>query len=167
MKTKALFLFNCLIVLSSFKPTQQINDSQLLYKVSIFKWAKNEKGEEQMKVVAINQNGKITLNGKPVNEKLHILNYTLAVNKFIKGEKLVKDIANDEPPKVVTVPKNGEQSISMAIIMLKDFNDEKDKNYANNSQYVYSKIKKSSDQNFELYKYLQSDDLEVLKKILK
>lgn len=163
MKNKIIFLITCLIVMTSFKPLQKVDDNQL-YKVIIFKWSKNDKGEEQEKEVVINQDGKIIINDQASSYKINIKKFTKAVNLFIKTEKLIKELANNEPPKMNLVPKNGEQFISITIIKLIDFNNQKD--FANPSQYSIRKIKKSSDINIELYKYLQSDDLAVLKKLL-
>jgi hypothetical protein len=149
--------------MSSFNSIQKTDDDQL-YKVIIFKWIKNEKGEEQQKVVVVNQDGKVAINNQISDKKINIKSFTKGINKFIKTEKLVKVEANNDPPRVVSIPpKNGEQSINITIIKLKDFENEK--GYENNSQYYWSKIKKSSDVNIDLYKYLQSDDLATLKKI--
>ena len=163
MKNKILFLLSCLIMLSSFKPLQQIDDNQL-YKVIIFKWVKNEKGEEEKKVVIINQDGNISINNKISDKKINVKSFTKGINKFITKEKLVKEPANNDPPRMASIPKNGEQFISITIIKLKDFVNEKD--FANISQYSFRKIKKSSDESISIYKYLPSDDLIFLKKIL-
>lgn len=163
MKTKILFLFTCLIVLSSFKPIQQIDDDEL-YKVIIFKWVKNEKGEEQKKAVVIDQDGKIIINNVISDKKVNLKAFTKGVNKFIKVEKLIKEEANNDPPRGATIPKKNEQSINITIIKLKDFNNEKD--FANNSQYSYRKVKISSDTNIDLYKYMQSNDILLLKKTM-
>ncbi|WP_296684154.1 hypothetical protein [Flavobacterium sp.] len=159
MKTKILFLFTCLIVLSSFKPIQQIDDTQL-YKVIIFKLVKNEKGEEKQKVVLINQNGNIIIDNKLINNKVDIKSFNQEINNFIKSQKLIKEKANNEPPKMDIIPNDGEQFISIIIVKLEDYKKEMD--YANPSQYIYRQIKKSSEKNI-LYKYLKSDDLNVLK----
>lgn len=163
MKTKILFLFAFLIVLSSFKSFQK-NDDDKLYKVIIFKWSKDEKGKEEKKVIVIDQDGKITINNNISHKKINLVTFTEGINNFIKKEKLVKEEANNDPPRVAANPNNGQKSINITIIKLKDFNNEKD--FENNSEYSWSKIKKSSDVNIELYKYLQSDDLASLKKIL-
>ncbi|CAM4085801.1 hypothetical protein FLBR109950_15605 [Flavobacterium branchiophilum] len=163
MKTKILLLFTCLIIFSSFKPLQQSDDNQL-YKVIIFKWVKNEKGEEQKKVVIIDQDGSLIVNGQNIKSKVDINAFAKAINKFIKVEKLVKEPAYNGPPTVATPPNNGEQSISISVTKLNDFNVEKEFDY--NSRYFSKKIKKSSDGNIDIYKYLQSDDLKVLKKVI-
>lgn len=159
MKTKILFLLTCLIVLSAFKPIQIAEDDQI-YKVTIFKWSKNEKGEEKQKVIVINQDGNITIDKKLNNNKVNIKSFSIGINKFIQSQKLIKEKANNEPPKMDIMPNNGEQFISITIVKLKDYKNEMD--YANPSQYEYRQIKKSSEKNI-LYKYMQSDDLNVLK----
>lgn len=163
MKTKLLFLFTYLIIFSSFKPIQQSDDNQL-YKVIIFKWVKNEKGEEQKKVVVIDQEGKIVINNQNSVDKINVKTFTKAINQFIRIEKIEKENANNDPPKAAIIPKNGEQYISVTIIKLKDFLNEK--GFSNNSKYSLKTLKKSSDINIKIYKYLQSDDLKTLKKIL-
>lgn len=163
MKTKILFLFTCLIVLSSFKPLQKSDNNQL-YKVIIFKWVKNENGEEQKKVIVIDQEGKIFVNNQNSVDKINIKTFTKAINQFIRIEKIEKESANNEPPKAAIIPKNGEQYISVTIIKLKDFINEK--GFSNNSKYSLKTLKKSSDENIDLYKYLKSDDLKVLKKVI-
>lgn len=163
MKTKILFLFTCLIVLSAFKPIQDAEDDQF-YKVIIFKWSKTEKGEEQKKIVIINQDGSLIVNGQTIKSKVDIKGFAKAINKFIKEEKLVKEPAYNGLPKVATPPNIGEQSISISVTKLNDFNAEKEFDY--NSRYFSKKIKKSSDGNIAIYKYLQSDDLKVLTKAI-
>jgi hypothetical protein len=164
MKNNLLYLITCLIIFSSFKPIQQ-GDNNQLYKVIIFKWVKNEKGQEQKKVVVIiDQEGKIIVNNEPTDTPINLKTFTKAINKFINNEKLVKEPAYNGPPKTAIIPKNSEQCIAITVIKLKDFNAEKD--YDNNSSYILRKITKSSDENIILYKYLKSDDLKTLKKLL-
>lgn len=164
MKTKALFLFTCLILLCAFKPLQNTDDDKQLYKVIIFKWVKSEKGEDQKKVIIINQDGSITINNKIIDKKINVKSFTKGINKFIIKENLVKEPANNDPPRMASIPKNGEQFISITIIKFKDFVNEKD--FANISQYSFRKIKNSSDESITIYKYLPSDDIIFLKKYL-
>ena len=111
MKTKILFLISCLLVFGSFKPIQKTDDDQL-YKVIIFKWVKDHKEKELQKVVVIDQTGQIIVNSKKTSKKINIKTFTIAVNNFIKTEKLIKEEANDEPPKMDITPQKGEQYIN-------------------------------------------------------
>lgn len=161
MKTKTLYLITFLIALSSFKPIQNTDEEQI-YKITIFIWSKNEKGEEQKKVIMINQDGTLIFNSKIVKDKVNMKGFTISINKFIKEEKLIKEPAFNGLPKVATAPNNGERSVSISIITLKDFNYEKEFDY--NSRFIFRKITKSSDENIDLYKYLESNDLAIINK---
>jgi hypothetical protein len=119
---------------------------------------------EQKRFATINQDGSIVIDEQIFKKKLTIKSLNVAIDNFIKTEKIVKVGANNDPPRVAIVPKNGELTISIAIIKLKDFNNEKE--FENKSQYIYNKIEKSSDQDIYIYKYLDLDDLKVLKEAI-
>ena len=114
-------------------------------------------------MITINQEGQIIVNSKLTNQSVNLKNFTEGIDKFIKRENLEKEPAYNGLPKVAPMPQNGEQYVSVSIIKLKDFISEKD--FDNNSRYIFRKITKSSDENIVIYKYLKSDDLKTLKKL--
>lgn len=161
MKIKILFLFICL---SSFISIYQIDDNQF-YSVVIFKVTKDSLGNQQKKIILVNQEGEIIINNKMTNFKVNLNDFTKGINEFIEREKLPKESAYNGLPKVISIPSTGQTYICITIIKMQDFINEKE--FDNNSKYISRKVTKSPDENIDLYKYLKSGDLKILKNAIK
>jgi len=162
---KAILLFLA-VTWTTLCAGQSIPKDKQLYSINIFRWAKNAEDSITDKIVYINKDGKVTLNGEENFTKLDIAAVTDGFNKFIAGEKIEKTPAyGDGEIGEAHDPEIGEQALHITIVRMADHQRDKDK-FMYPAEYfklIVLPIGKSPD---SLYKYLKPDVVAALKKML-
>lgn len=163
MKTILLFLS---ITFTAVCTGQSIPKDKQLHSINIFRWAKNAEDNLTDKIVYIDKNGKVTLNGEESHAKLDMAAVTDGFNKFIAGEKIEKTPAyGDGEIEEAHDPETGEQALHITIVRMEDYQRDKDK-FTYPAEYFKLIVLPIGESPKDLYKYLHPDVVEALKKML-
>ena len=161
MKTKHYRIILFLLLTTS---TIHSQNEKKIYSVAIFKWLKNE-NVELKQFVEIDSTGDVFLSNKKTGKKVNLKSFTKGVNKFITDKCVEKVAGSDDPPRMASVPKNGEQNVYITVTFLEDFH--KESQLATVTNYHCRKEKlKVTEKDYELYNYLEKKDSDVLRALL-
>jgi len=162
MKLKHYLFLSFLLITASDIYSQ--NDKKI-YEVIIFKWTKVE-NKDIRKVIIIDSLGNIFLSKQKTKKKVELKNFTKNINEFIVEEKLEKVPGDNNPPRMSLIPKDGKQTIEIAIVFLDDFC--KEINLSNKTYYSWNKNGlESNSEDYLIFKYLNKTDINTIKCLLK
>ena len=135
-----------------------------IYSVTIFKWLKND-NVELKQFIKIDSTGNVFLSNKSTGKKVNLKSFTKSINEFIADKNVEKVAGSDDPPRVASIPKNGEQNVYITVTLLDDFHSETE--LATITNYAYrQKGLKTTETEYALYNYLEKKDANVLKTLL-
>lgn len=162
---KAILLFLS-ITFAAICTGQSIPKDKQLHNINIFRWAKNAEDSLTDKIVYIDKDGKVSLNGEETQVKLDMAVVTDGFNKFIAGEKIEKTPAyGDGEIEEAHDPEIGQQALHITIVRMEDYKRDKDK-FMYPAEYFKLIVLPIGESPKDFYKYLRPDVVETLRKML-
>lgn len=155
-------IFYLFLIFTTICNSQELKETRRFYKITIFQWTKDSLGIDNKRLVVIDENGDVTYNKQKNYAKFDVAILESFFSQFIQKENIIKNVANDDPPSVASIPNNGEKNIYISIIETKDFIVEKD--YVNPSQYNWRAINFADLTN--IFHDLHQTEMITLKKML-
>jgi hypothetical protein len=161
MKLKNYFLFTFLVAISSNLLGQQTG--RPLYQVIIFKRI-NDDNKIINTLIRIDSTGKIYKQHQKIESSFDIKLFAKEVNDYIIKEKIDKYEADNDPPREAPMPELNKQATIVTVWFQDDVN--KEKSFANKTNYSWGKSLNKNDTEYLLFRYLSTNEIEILKKLL-
>ena len=162
MKAILLFLFTFPVICNG----QSVPKDKQLYSINIFVWSKIAEDSLTDKIIYIDRDGNVNINGRDNHAKLDMAAVTDGFNKFISDEKIEKTPAYGEDAiEAAYDPETGEQALHISIVRMEDYQRDKD-NFTYPAEYFKLMVLPIGEPPTGLFKYFRADIVKALAKML-
>jgi len=141
---------------------QSRENAPVFHTIKIFKSSKID-GKTKNISINIDSTGNVEYNKQKQHSKMDMPLLKAGIHKFVEYEKLQLLPADNDPPKMMPKIIEGEQYVYFQLA----FYDSSEKNLYNKTRYEWWKIYSVSVNEMDFYKFLDEENLKIIKNLLK